>query len=259
MDALPYFLTGQILFRSGSRRVSCEANVQGSKRLIELPPVVDTDILKPSTGYLTVERPLASSSRASLEQGRSGETTPTQTYAEPVSEGEEDEDMDLTPAKDEERRTGLPHVDVAAAIAYREKSLKERHDGGSDSPGPSLREEEQVGERTHLLGQHQEEHASDQRCPQQKLLAINPLASSTTFDKTLKERMNGTRDGDNQANRRHPEAEGINEEEIPEQERLLVRDWIAPSGKKIAVPVRIEPKVYFANERTFLASLHDSF
>ncbi|KAH0833088.1 hypothetical protein J3R83DRAFT_12080 [Lanmaoa asiatica] len=218
-------------------------------------PQMDTDILKPSTGYLTVERPLASSSRASLEQGRSGDTTPSRMYTEPVSEGEEDEVMDLTPARDEDRRTGLPHVDVAAAIAYREISLKKRSYGELNSPGPSSRgEEEEVDEHTPLLEQRQGEHVSDHPRPRQKSLSIDPLALSTTFDKTLKERLNGSQNGDNQANPRSPEAEGINEEDIPEQERFLVRDWIAPSGKKIAVPVRIEPKVYFANERTFLAS-----
>ena len=215
--------------------------------------VVDTDILKPSTGYLTAERPLASPSRLSLELGRSGDTTPSH-YAEPISEGEEDEAMDLVPARDEERRTGLPRVDVAAAIAYRETSLKERNYGGSNSPGPSSREEEHVDERTPLLMRHQEEHLPDHR-RQQNSLSIDPLASSTAFDKTLKERLNGAQNGGNQATPLSPEAEGINEDEIPEQERLLVRDWIAPSGKKIAIPVRIEPKVYFANERTFLASL----
>lgn len=208
---------------------------------------METDILKPNTGYLTVERPLVSSSRASL----SGDTTPSQGYAEPDSEGEEDEPMDLSPARDEDRRTGLPHMDVAAAVAYR---LKERDDGGSSSSGPSSREGE-VDERTPLLERRQEEHVPDQRRPQPKPLSINPLTSSTAFDKTLKERFDGSQNGDNQAAARPPEAEGINEEAIPEQERLLVRDWIAPSGKKIAVPVRIEPKVYFANERTFLASL----
>lgn len=216
---------------------------------------MDTDILKPSTGYLTVERPQALSSRSSLEQGPSGDTTPSQMYAEPVSEGEEDEAMDLAPARDEERRTGLPHVDIAAAIAYREIALKERCHGGSNSPGPSSRGEQEADEHTPLLGEHQEGDVSGQRRPRQKSLSINPLASSTTFDKTLKERLNGAQDRDNQATPRSPEAEGINEEEIPAQDRLLVRDWIAPSGKKIAVPVRIEPKVYFANERTFLASL----
>ncbi len=31
-----------------------------------------------------------------------------------------------------------------------------------------------------------------------------------------------------------------------------VRDFHAQPGKKVSVPIRIEPKVYFANERTFL-------
>lgn len=32
-----------------------------------------------------------------------------------------------------------------------------------------------------------------------------------------------------------------------------VKDFVAPAGKRIAVPVRIEPKTYFALERTFLS------
>ena len=217
---------------------------------------MDIDILKPSTGYLTVERPVPSSSRASLDQ-RSGDTTPLHTYAEPVSEGEEDEAMDLALARDEVTRTGLPRVDVAAAIAYREIALKGRSFHTSDATsgsGPASREEEQkpVDERTPLLGGVQE-----QRMPkaQHKSLSINPLALSTAFDKTLKERMDGNQTAASPTAPRSPrEARGLNEEEIPEQQRLLVRDWTAPSGKKIAVPVRVEPKVYFANERTFLAS-----
>lgn len=188
-----------------------------------------------------------------MELGRSGsgDTTPSHTYAEPVSEGEEDEVIDLMPARDEGRRTGLPQVDVAAAIAYRETALKARNNCATSSSGPE-EEEEDADERTALLARHREEHVPDQRPSRQKSLSIDPLASSTAFDQTLKERLNGAQTGDNQET---PEAAGLNEEEIPEQERLLVRDWIAPSGKKIAVPVRIEPKVYYANERTFLASL----
>lgn len=37
-----------------------------------------------------------------------------------------------------------------------------------------------------------------------------------------------------------------------DDERILVNDVMAPKGKRVAVPVRIEPKVYFATERTFL-------
>ena len=65
--------------------------------------VVDVDILKPDTGALQIERPLHTSSRgtsSSERQGSSGDLTPDpsgRAYAEPVSEGEEDEDMDLAP------------------------------------------------------------------------------------------------------------------------------------------------------------------
>lgn len=67
---------------------------------------MDTDILKPDTGALTIERPMqASSSKGTSEVSTggpksSGVTTPDDmhpTYVEPVSEGEEDEAMDLAP------------------------------------------------------------------------------------------------------------------------------------------------------------------
>jgi hypothetical protein len=37
-----------------------------------------------------------------------------------------------------------------------------------------------------------------------------------------------------------------------EDDRVLTREWHGPTGKRIAIPVRVEPKVYFAAERTFL-------
>jgi hypothetical protein len=64
---------------------------------------VNTDILKPNTGYLTVERPAKST-----PDQQSGILSPAH-YVEPVSEGEEGEEMDLIPARDEDRSTGLPH------------------------------------------------------------------------------------------------------------------------------------------------------
>ncbi|KAH9481308.1 Vacuolar transporter chaperone 4 [Psilocybe cubensis] len=41
-------------------------------------------------------------------------------------------------------------------------------------------------------------------------------------------------------------------------DRILERNWRAPEGKLIAIPVRIEPKVYFAAERTFLKWLNNA-
>lgn len=223
-------------------------------------PQMDIDILKPSTGYLSVERP--SSSKGSPERQSSGDNTPSQAYAEPVSEGEEDEAMDMVPAKDEGGRTGLSQQDAAAAIAFREKSLKERDDSGWQGVGSPARvgaeqdgaaEDEEPDESTPFLQAQRSPRAQPE--PHYKTLSIDPLAPSSTFDQTLRERLQGAAaNGERGVDTR--EAKGINEDELPEDDRLLVRDWIAPSGKKIAVPVRVEPKVYFANERTFLKWLH---
>ncbi len=122
-------------------------------------------------------------------------------------------------------------------------------------------------------------------------LAINPLAPSTAFDETLKTRLQGaqqlehgflsgrrrkkhssrTRSRNASIPRYDDQAgengEGKRADEIEENralgepsgqyvdDRILERNWKAPRGKKIAVPVRIEPKVYFAAERTFLVCL----
>ncbi|KAG2107469.1 uncharacterized protein F5147DRAFT_802643 [Suillus discolor] len=205
-----------------------------------------TDILKPNTGYLTVERPTKST--PDFQSGILSPISPVlpvHSYVEPVSEGEEDEEMDLAPARDEFRRTGLPHEDVAAAIAFREKSLKER-EPASQSRGSSSTSEVVYDERTPLLKLPQPPRT-------ERNVSIDPLAPSSAFDERLRERLHANKnvpphvqDGEMQ------EAVGLVEENLREDERLLVRDWCAPSGKRIAVLVRIEPKVYFANERTFL-------
>lgn len=206
-------------------------------------PQMDTDILKPNMGYLTVERPTKNT--PDLQSGLLSPLSPDSpvpSYVEPVSEGEDDEEMDLAPARDEDRRTGLPHEDVAAAIAFREKSLKER-DRTSQFNGSSSTPEEACDERTPLL--------KLPRLP--RTVSIDPLAPSSAFDENLRERLQANKNAPPRAQHGEvQEAAGLDEENLREEDRLLVRDWSAPSGKRIAVPVRIEPKVYFANERTFL-------
>ena len=89
---------------------------------------MDIDILKPDTGYLSIERPStigSSSDRQSSGLGTPDPDINPNAYTEPVSDGEEDEDMDIVPAKNESRRTGLNETEAAEAIAYREKMLKQ--------------------------------------------------------------------------------------------------------------------------------------
>ncbi|KAG1722936.1 uncharacterized protein EDB91DRAFT_1255851 [Suillus paluster] len=61
-----------------------------------LTDCLDADILKPNTGYLTVER------RKGTPGQQSDVISPAHSDVEPISEGEEDKDIDLAPSKGED-------------------------------------------------------------------------------------------------------------------------------------------------------------
>jgi len=274
---------------------------------------VDTDILKPDTGYLTIiERPLhigstaGSSTKHSSEEPTSGSRTPLDedenglgSYHEPVSEGEEDDDRDLAPAKDEDKWTRLSGKEVEEAIAYREHMLKAR---GVSDVGPDHRPSKRFRRRHHdetpsdegneAEGEAEETSArgrpvlgsKSKSIPitKPRTMSIDPLAPSSAFDETLRDRLKGEREaarkrrGIQDGHREEDDEEEPAEEETrpaPEDEdhedddpllprrideRQLSRDLRAPPGKRISVPVRIEPKVYFAAERTFLKWLNNA-
>lgn len=301
--------------------------------------VVDVDIQKPDTGYLSViERPSSHpSSKFSTHAGPTPAKTPTATsstgsggtttpivpvapYTEPLSEGEEDED-EIIAAKgeeDETKRTGLGAEEVKAAIAYREKMLKERREEEEEAKKREKRagKDRDTGAVDVTLSASEIAHAIDEiadtvgeasvgkngKQPQffkemstisRKLrtstLDINPLAPSSAFDETLKTKLAGAQESveslrsrrkkHHSSSRQHSMNYGRrndlveDEEEGPDSadvenglsgpsrqqtvdDMIVERNWRAPKGKKIAVPVRIEPKVYFAAERTFLVCTH---
>jgi hypothetical protein len=217
---------------------------------------VDTDILKPDTGSVPFERKSALSSGVRSAEGSSGLQTPDrrnsgQQYTEPVSEGEEDEDMDLAPAKDERQRMGISGQELDEAIAYRERMLRESQ-AASTSRNDEGRDGEGTNERTPFL-KNRTTSTSTQERP--RALSIDPLAPSHAFDRTLRERLgNELESGAAATTNQDDRGDGDDEEEqaLRSDERILSRDFRAPKGKRIAVPIRIEPKVYFASERTFL-------
>lgn len=192
---------------------------------------------------MTVERPHS--------QRTSGAPTPDtadgeRAYAEPLSEGEGDEDMDLAPARDEGARIGLGSAQAADAIAYREKQLKER----AQHAGPSRARSSEI-----LPVLHAPPTTPAPRPPHQRLrtLSIDPLAPSSKFDERFKARLNAVKRANEEAEA--DEADASAEGDGTGDDRILTREWHAPPGKRIAIPVRIEPKVYFATERTFLVRI----
>ncbi|KZT29835.1 SPX-domain-containing protein [Neolentinus lepideus HHB14362 ss-1] len=235
-------------------------------------PQMDMDITKPATGTVRIERPThVSYSKDTSAHSSSGVATPEpdaqhHAYTEPVSEGEEDEERDLAPAKDEDKRTGLTGAQVAEAAAIREKHLKERHaaitinndhyeaDGDADID---------ANERMPFLKGRRPVQAPTEDPNKARALSINPLAPSNAFDETFRTRLqqvktldSGQDDSALDDDEQEEPAEGPSQPQRRGSDRELVRHWTAPSGKRIAVPVRIEPKVYFASERTFLKWLH---
>lgn len=183
-------------------------------------------------------------------------------------------------ARDEHKRTGLDSQDVAAAVAFREKSLKQQDESAKRKSHPPIPtrdhtaegnglddhehdgdDEEDVDERTPFLrGRRASKPAPLADSAQGRALSIDPLAPSSAFDETLRDRLR-----EEQRQKKSEDAvEDEDEDDIeegtsrrersPSDDRVLERRWVAPPGKRIAVPVRIEPKVYFAAERTFLVS-----
>lgn len=238
---------------------------------------MDIDILKPDTGYLSViERPAAASSKgSSSRQPSTGSDSPEfEGYTEPLSEGEEEE-MDIAPAKNEGQRTGLSGAAVEEAIAFREQMLKRREEQGMDD---GLNTKGETGAKNGGLNvplgrdAHEEGSSTGGHRPHKKWYSfgsdiktrtwsIDPLAPSTAFDETLKGKLHEAQRAQNGQTRTDVEEGGDEAEEEGDldnaptgDDRIMVRDWTAPTGKRISVPVRIEPKVYFAVERTFLVS-----
>ncbi|PPQ68637.1 hypothetical protein CVT26_002921 [Gymnopilus dilepis] len=146
-------------------------------------PQMDVDILdKPNTGYLSViERPIgsiSSSGKNSARQTLSPAYTDTDTegtrspllvndvYTEPLSEGEDEDDMDkgldtAKDVKDEGMRTGLSGGEFEAAVSFREAMLKERR----EEEELERRREKRAGKAVDVgavVPEEQHEHEHDQ-------------------------------------------------------------------------------------------------
>ncbi|KAF8666569.1 SPX protein [Rhizoctonia solani] len=214
-------------------------------------PQMEADIRKPDTGNVAIGRPISAATSPESHTPAS-EADQVLRYTEPVSEGEEDEMRDYGVAQDEVSIARLDAKAAAQVIKERQAELERQKleemqkdktptsEGRlTSAPEPDLADDED-DERTPFLRRRR----SSQPAERPKGLSINPLAPSKAFDKNFKSALN-------KRNGNIPE--GDEEEAVPEREETeYVRHFIAQPGKKIAVPVRVEPKVYFANERTFL-------
>jgi hypothetical protein len=223
---------------------------------------VDVDIHKPDTGAMHINRPShQGSSRDSPEDASAVDSPKRHTmldYTEPLSEGEEDEEM-FPVEDDEDKRAGLTPEQAVAIINMRKQEIKDQEFERAKNPSALGSEIPQKPLRTFSV-------KSDNR---PRVFTIDPLAPSAAFDEQLRSKLKDMKNrveeqaiDDDESEPEHAAPNGREGGEPnhapPDADgRILLRDWQAEPGKRIAVPVRIEPKVYFASERTFLVSFLD--
>lgn len=210
---------------------------------------MDTDIRKPETtqGAAAINRPTLTTVTASTSNSKSNSrrssSVAEEPYHEPVSEDEneephEDEAVPTAMADDEGRATGLDdaHRDaVADARGFREETLRKARESGEPKPTDG------------------EAAEANFRPPVLKLTPGN-------LDRLLRTKYGGEADGEGETmSKTDAAAAGLDIDPVATAGSSAIRRpeftsaYRAQKGKLISVPIRIEPKVYYANERTFLA------
>jgi hypothetical protein len=217
-------------------------------------PQMDQDIRKPvsARSRVLIERPHSAPHSHGSVSAVNSPNLSQRSYHEPVSEGEDDEEYLVSAAKNEDQHLRLPPEAAAQARAAREaREQKLRDEAGA-----------QVEASRAATGSSRDMSGGDSmisRLPRgiyDPSLRIDPLASSDRFDKDLSLLDDKTLQKWNAASARDQEEapEEVEDENDDEDDNqvIYVNQFQAPKGKRIAIPVRVEPKVVFAAERTFL-------
>lgn len=199
----------------------CDSNSSSLRR---------TDIRKPATHKAQIHRPATSNSNSNTAPGtpsdaRSSDQDPVQ-YTEPVSDDEDEDDNRLVATTvDEAAWAQLPPEAAAEAKAHREELAK------------------MVKTQVHQAGP-----SNGNGVAAKSTKEIFPKLTPANLVKLLESRYD--REGDrnlNESGEADPNASGFS---VRPGRTEYVSSFRAQEGKRIAIPVRIEPKVFYANERT---------
>lgn len=208
---------------------------------------MDTDIRKPDTGTVTIDRPHQPSNSNTDSTTSPDAHSPLieHQYTEPVSEGEEDEDMAIGIAMNEVGSARVPLGEALKAIAYREQQRQAELERQRQRHRNISEEDDEIDERTPFLQQRR----TSVPAPVQRL-SIHPLMPASEFDKSLQKKLKNVALPNGEESDEDPNTADLSLPTL--QETIYTRAFSAAPGKRIAVPVRVEPKVFFAQERTFL-------
>ncbi|KAE8138228.1 VTC domain-containing protein [Aspergillus pseudotamarii] len=199
-------------------------------------PQMDVDIRKPAMGRFGIERPLASTSLSANE-------TPEDEY-----DSDDDELDDRQGLANGDRRG--PRNDLFAdsdgnTLDIEERIAAQPLPGDEDYPLYDSDEEDTIDsdeleEARRVGGMHYYKQLAKYYSQQAGSAVVSGLIALIPRPRPT--------------NLPPPEQRGI----AVMGNKRTVKRFIAPKGKRIHVPVRVEPKVYFAAERTFLSWLEFS-
>ncbi|WFD27390.1 vacuolar transporter chaperone [Malassezia nana] len=229
-------------------------------------PQMDIDIRKPVSMDLALDRPHHSSSNSESSQSQ-GKLPHYEPVSEDEFEHEDDRETRIANAQQEADNVGLSAFDprIKEIRAQREKYLVEhrRESEGAQRAASSAPIKDTASARPE----------KDKTVPVSR---ADILAPSTVFDKNYLQKFGNNisklwhhnaqedEDEEDEDERAIRALQGRDEEEprgkgtAPPKDVEYVTEFHAEPGKKVSVPIRIEPKVYFANERTFLKWLEFS-
>jgi len=229
-------------------------------------PQMDVDIRKPITHRFGIERPhqTASYSTSDVDDDDSDDEFAHQTGQTPPTGTEQEGGDDEGHRRLRAARAAMDDYQAETERADHRDAHREAHPNGEPrAPGNALDIEERIAQiplvDEEYLYDTDEEESPDDRLEEAKRsgswtyyplflqhhVVLAGHAISSLFNKVPTTTPMSSRGGMGSVN---PQGQTVQ----------ATKRFKAPPGKKIHVPVRVEPKVYFATERTFLSWLEFS-
>ncbi|KAL2440767.1 Vacuolar transporter chaperone complex subunit 4 [Exophiala dermatitidis] len=224
-------------------------------------PQMGVDIRKPITHRFGIERPANTASYSTSDVDEDEDDSDDE-QGDGQTTGRTTPFVDRSTDGDDEQTRRLKAARLALAEHSRAQESDSRQNGDAHgAPGNSLDEEERVSAQP--LADEEYFYDSEADEEENELEEARHSGSWKYYPLLLKHKVQQAGDALVQAVKKVPTSTplpqnsgvgGVN----PLSGQVQVKRFKAPPGKRIHVPVRVEPKVYFAAERTFLSWLEFS-
>lgn len=215
-------------------------------------PQMETDIRKPATQKAQIQRTAASQSATNSGTPSEARSADLNQYTEPVSDDEEDDgNRHIAATTHEAAWADIDPQTAAEAREFREAQRKNQRipvSGSSGENGDQGQQREQGAPRQSGSG------SPGASSPKELFMKLTPNNLSklvqSRYELERDSGLNEQQQGGSSDSRQNGGGPGVSL--LPGRVEY-VSSFRAQNGKRVAVPVRVEPKVFYANERTTLA------